>query len=156
MAKPEEYSVQEATLVNGQLDMKIAGTFTVTQEPQVLNIGDFCNECGNCTTFCPTAGDPYKDKPRIHLSDQGFVEADSGYQLKGATLRFKNHDYQSSLSLKNGDYLYHSPVAQVLFDRQSKRAESIKLEAEADIINTQEALEMIVLYENLKDNPIFN
>ena len=28
---------------------------------------DFCNECGNCVTFCPTSGEPYRDKPRLYL-----------------------------------------------------------------------------------------
>jgi putative selenate reductase len=35
--------------------------FAVEQAVQTLNIADFCNECGNCTTFCPSAGAPYKD-----------------------------------------------------------------------------------------------
>jgi len=38
------------------------------QGPQVAVVTDFCNECGNCTTFCPTSGAPYKDKPRIYLA----------------------------------------------------------------------------------------
>ena len=37
------------------------------QRYQVAVIADLCNECGNCTTFCPTAGRPYRDKPRLHV-----------------------------------------------------------------------------------------
>ncbi len=29
---------------------------------QILHIEDLCNECGNCATFCPYDGAPYKDK----------------------------------------------------------------------------------------------
>jgi putative selenate reductase len=29
---------------------------------QILHIDDYCNECGNCATFCPYDGKPYKDK----------------------------------------------------------------------------------------------
>ena len=49
----------------------------VRQGVQIFNIGDFCNECGNCTTFCPTAGAPYRDKPRFWLDSAGF-EASEG------------------------------------------------------------------------------
>ncbi len=49
--------------------------FAVAQAVQILNVGDFCNECGNCTTFCPTSGRPYHDKPRFWLDKAGFEEA---------------------------------------------------------------------------------
>ncbi|MBT8081710.1 MAG: putative selenate reductase subunit YgfK [Gammaproteobacteria bacterium] len=41
---------------------------------QVAVIADLCNECGNCTTFCPTSGRPYRDKPRLYLNRQDFDE----------------------------------------------------------------------------------
>ncbi|MEJ2128277.1 MAG: putative selenate reductase subunit YgfK [Woeseiaceae bacterium] len=37
------------------------------QRYQVAVIADLCNECGNCTTFCPTSGRPYRDKPRLYV-----------------------------------------------------------------------------------------
>ena len=46
------------------------------QTVQTLNLGDFCNECGNCDTFCPTAGAPYRDKPRFWLDEEGYREAE--------------------------------------------------------------------------------
>lgn len=44
------------------------------QAYQVAVIADLCNECGNCTTFCPTSGRPYRDKPRLYLNRQDFDE----------------------------------------------------------------------------------
>ncbi|MBT8086738.1 MAG: hypothetical protein KJO46_01830, partial [Gammaproteobacteria bacterium] len=41
---------------------------------QVAVIADLCNECGNCTTFCPTSGRPYRDKPRLYLNRRDFNE----------------------------------------------------------------------------------
>ena len=43
---------------------------------QVAVIADLCNECGNCTTFCPTSGRPYKDKPRLYLDREDFEAQD--------------------------------------------------------------------------------
>jgi putative selenate reductase len=45
---------------------------TAQQPFQVAVIADLCNECGNCTTFCPTAGQPYRDKPRLYLNRPEF------------------------------------------------------------------------------------
>jgi len=57
-------------------EVATAGTepYRVAQQLQVAVLTDFCNECGNCETFCPTAGAPYRDKPRLYL-DRGDFEA---------------------------------------------------------------------------------
>jgi putative selenate reductase len=154
-ARAVEYPVQEASFKAGKLDIRDAGIFTVTQGPQVLNIGDLCNECGNCTTFCPTAGEPYKDKPQIHISEQSYREAEMGYRLLGNTLHFKSGEYQSVLTYHEGDYLYHSAIAQVRFSGATKIVDSFNLEPKAKYFSTLEALEMIVLFESLQDNPVF-
>jgi putative selenate reductase len=41
---------------------------------QVVAIADLCNECGNCTTFCPASGRPFRDKPRLYLDRADFEE----------------------------------------------------------------------------------
>ncbi len=43
---------------------------------------DFCNECGNCVTACPTSGEPYRDKPRLYLDRADFeAQADNAFML---------------------------------------------------------------------------
>ncbi len=37
--------------------------FVVEQPEQIANFADFCNECGNCDTFCPEYGGPFIRKP---------------------------------------------------------------------------------------------
>ena len=152
--KPNSYPIQEAVWEGDQLKIIAAGSLDITQEPQIINIGDFCNECGNCTTFCPTAGDPYLDKPRFHLSEQSFSEASSGYRLSGRTLTLKDGDYQSILTFHDDDYLFHSSTAQVRFNGKTKDVESINIESDSKYFSTLEALEMIVLYESLNNIPL--
>jgi putative selenate reductase len=41
------------------------GLFEVKKEHQIANFQDFCNECGNCDTFCPEDGGPFIEKPRF-------------------------------------------------------------------------------------------
>jgi putative selenate reductase len=46
------------------------------QRYQVAVIADLCNECGNCTTFCPTSGEPYRDKPRLFIDREDVASHD--------------------------------------------------------------------------------
>jgi putative selenate reductase len=41
------------------------GRFELREHHQIANFQDFCNDCGNCDTFCPEDGGPYLEKPRF-------------------------------------------------------------------------------------------
>jgi putative selenate reductase len=52
------------------------------QPYQVAVLADLCNECGNCTTFCPTSGAPYRDKPRLYLNRDDFeAQQDNAFMI---------------------------------------------------------------------------
>jgi putative selenate reductase len=65
-------------------ELSSAGVLELRQNYQLVHVADFCNACGNCTSFCPTAGAPYKDKPHIFLSHRDFQGAADGFYLKPA------------------------------------------------------------------------
>jgi putative selenate reductase len=39
------------------------GRLEVREHRQIACFRDFCNDCGNCDTFCPEEGGPYREKP---------------------------------------------------------------------------------------------
>jgi putative selenate reductase len=45
----------------------------VTEPRQIANFADFCNDCGNCDTFCPEDGGPYRLKPRIFMDRERWL-----------------------------------------------------------------------------------
>ncbi|MFA7229554.1 MAG: FAD-dependent oxidoreductase, partial [Melioribacteraceae bacterium] len=50
---------------------------------QILHMDALCNECGNCTTFCPYQGDPYKDKITLFWGEKEFHESkNDGFFLR--------------------------------------------------------------------------
>ncbi|MDR1015207.1 MAG: putative selenate reductase subunit YgfK [Coriobacteriales bacterium] len=54
------------------------------QRHQVLHLDGLCNECGNCGTFCPTAGRPYLDKLTLYASEEDFdASSNRGFLLLG-------------------------------------------------------------------------
>jgi putative selenate reductase len=40
---------------------------------QIANFADFCNDCGNCDTFCPEDGGPFRLKPRLFVSRERWL-----------------------------------------------------------------------------------
>lgn len=92
--------------------------FRVEQHYQIAVLTDFCNECGNCVTFCPTAGEPYRDKPRLYLDRADFLaEADNAFMVldHGTTMeaRFGGETYRVVL----GETLrYEEPAVSVTLD----------------------------------------
>ena len=45
----------------------------VTEARQIGNFADFCNDCGNCDTFCPEDGGPFRLKPHFFVSRERWV-----------------------------------------------------------------------------------
>lgn len=45
------------------------------QDHQVALLADWCNACGNCTEFCPTADRPHSAKPRITVNSAVFLSS---------------------------------------------------------------------------------
>ncbi len=58
------------------------------QMPQIIHIDRMCNECGNCTIFCPYASLPYKDKLTLYNDLASFNDStNSGFLLLDDTLK---------------------------------------------------------------------
>jgi putative selenate reductase len=79
--KPRKIQLYLADLVVDKIEWKTDTLFEISQEYQILNLPDWCNECGNCTTFCPTAESPYREKPHLHLSIKSMNQSEEGYYL---------------------------------------------------------------------------
>ena len=63
--------------INGEPDK-----FEVKEKYQVGVFTGFCNECGNCETFCPTSGKPYADKVRLYNDQEEFAqESDNAFMI---------------------------------------------------------------------------
>ncbi len=73
---------------------------------QILHIDAFCNECGNCATFCPYNGKPYLDKLTVFSSKEDFEHStNSGMYLgeDGGVFRFED---TTGLLKKKGEGLF--------------------------------------------------
>jgi len=52
---------------------------------QILHLNGLCNECGNCATFCPYNGKPYKDKLTLFATIEDFKNStNNGFIVTGS------------------------------------------------------------------------
>lgn len=52
--------------------------------PQILHVDRMCNECGNCTVFCPYDSSPYKEKFTLFSTEKEFDESENkGFLVLG-------------------------------------------------------------------------
>jgi putative selenate reductase len=110
-AEPVTFDLAELTIDGGTFRTGESTAFTVEQGYQIAVLTDFCNECGNCVTFCPTAGEPYRDKPRLYLDRDDFLaEDDNAFMLFDGAMegRFEGRTHRIEL---NGALTYRSPGA---------------------------------------------
>ncbi len=89
--------------------------FVIGQERQIININDFCNACGDCTTFCVHHGQPWLDKPRLFLNEKDFLaENHNAYRITGGMIRHRDEGRESQLSREDGHLVYECPEARVV------------------------------------------
>jgi len=132
----------------GGVEISDLETYRIEQRPQVLNIGDYCNECGNCATFCPTSGAPYRDKPKFHVTAQSFASARLGYYFATSNrLQYKKDGQTASLDITPDGFVYENDEVKVTLDKnyEAKKAE-LKGKSDA-VVSLRHAVEMAVLFQ---------
>ncbi|NPA44313.1 MAG: putative selenate reductase subunit YgfK [Chlorobi bacterium] len=104
--EPVKYNLQK--IENGNVVED--GIFEVAQKSQIIHIADWCNQCANCETFCPSSGAPYKEKPHLYLNKTIFATEKDGYYFDkdSQTLLAKENGFDFSLTEKEDFYLYQS------------------------------------------------
>ncbi|MDP4116806.1 MAG: FAD-dependent oxidoreductase, partial [Bacteroidota bacterium] len=71
-----------------------------TNVNQILHLDGVCNECGNCETFCPHQGAPYRDKVTLFRNKEDFDDSkNEGFYLTKesdtniiASIRFRSFE----------------------------------------------------------------
>ena len=115
---------------------------------------DFCNECGNCATFCPTSGEPYRDKPRLYLDRADFeAQQDNAFMLLAdgsIEARWAGQTHQLSV---DAEVVYRSPSISARFTPQRfELLEATVRDASLDgeVVHLDRAADMYVLLRGLE------
>lgn len=103
--------IKDGKITDGQV-------FSITQNQQIIHIADFCNACGNCNSFCPTADAPYKTKPHLYLNFKDFADNKDGYfyNEKEKTLYYKLDGFDFKLQLSGNKFNYETDNITAVLD----------------------------------------
>ncbi len=94
--------------------------FVADQQFQIAVLTDFCNECGNCVTACPTSGEPYRDKPRLYLDRDDFeAEKANAFMMFGDSVMEARVDGATHRIEVNGVIEYRAPAFTAKLDKDT-------------------------------------
>ncbi len=144
-----ELRVQGGAVVAGERH-----AYRAQQTLQIAVLTDFCNECGNCTTACPTSGDPYRDKPRLYLDRSDFEEqADNAFMLlDDGTIEARVGGRTHRLTI-NGAIEYHAPSLEARLDPETFALREVTARptaTEGEALSLEPAADMYVLLRGLQ------
>ncbi|NNL78588.1 MAG: putative selenate reductase subunit YgfK, partial [Desulfobacterales bacterium] len=154
---PVKFKIQQCRRTTEGIEMTDLETANIEQKYQILNIGDFCNECGNCATFCPTSGAPYKDKAKFHLSRESYDASRFGYHFSSHDeLLCKKGDQNANLKRNANGLIFENHEVKVKIDPASYRAEVVHLKTDtSNWVALHPAVEMCILFQALYPQSIF-
>ncbi|MBI9069396.1 MAG: putative selenate reductase subunit YgfK [Salinivirgaceae bacterium] len=148
---PVKYQLYKAIKKGDGVELAEDTIFQVKQAYQIINIGDFCNECGNCTTFCPTSRAPYLDKPKFYLDIKAFNEAEEGFMLSKLKnkiiLIYKEKGGIRTMEQYDGKWTYETDHVKATFNVSDFKPIDVNLKVPcAQQAHFHMAAEMSVLY----------
>ncbi len=157
LTQAADIPVWEVDFNDDKLSYKIESYLKIQQKYQVLNVADFCNECGNCTTFCPTKGPPFSDKPRFCLTEKSFNQTENGFFLKkdGATttLLHRNGNKVTKLTKDENAYKFSDEEITVSFDLVDFHIINVQKQKDCNTgIVLKNATEMKVLIDSVPES----
>ncbi len=152
--EPTAFKVQQVQPAGDGIEITDLETVRVEQRYQVLNIGDYCNECGNCTTFCPTSGSPYLDKARFHVTAESFASSQRGYYFTDDNrLECKQNDHDASLEITTDGFIYENEALRATLGKDYT-AQKVAFKGTATApVNLRQAMEMAILCQAVRYLP---
>lgn len=149
--------VQEAVKNGDSVDIHTLSTQRLHQTWQIINIGDFCNECGNCEAFCPSSGAPYQAKQRVHVSENSFA-ADKNGILSSGNGRFtgKHNGMPWQMYLEENTWVYEDTNLNVTLDKHTLTAEHLVFKTKETSAGLGRIAQLAILCEALCDASLIN
>ena len=136
---------------------------------QIAVFQDFCNDCGNCDTFCPEEGGPYLEKPRFFgtldgwhrwRDRDGFFVASEGEDVR-VWARLRGREYALEIDGAKERAVFTDGALRLEIDhphRQILRAEAVPGAPEGHVLDVSSYLATALALDGVLDpsraNPV--
>ncbi len=153
---PIEFRVQQAVRSGKNTRIEDQETVRVAQRFQIINLGDFCNECGNCTTFCPTSGAPYRVKPKFYLTPKSFENEQNGYMFVDGALKARVDGKLGTLTRHEDHLIYETQDIRARMNINTYSVEEVNFFPDVTgPVDLRHAVQMAIMFTALKDLYLF-
>jgi putative selenate reductase len=153
---PVELTLPLLSCRNGGLDIAGEETFKIEQSRQIIHVDDFCNECGNCATFCVHEGKPYTEKPRLFLRERDYqLEDDNAFYIEGSTIRRRESGRESRLSMTHDAIVYENAQLRIGLTSELQVREMALTEAFEGTASLKDAAEMASILKGVTSSAAF-
>ena len=154
LVEPVHWTLPVLSCHNGELAVAGDESFTVEQTRQILHVDDFCNECGNCATFCVHQGKPYAEKPRLFLQEVDFqLEDDNAFYIEGpanaGTIRRREGGQEAQLTVQDGTLRFETAQVRLSLSPDFEIQEMALKEGFERTYSLREAAEMALILKGV-------
>ena len=118
----EDFSFLNYKISEGKLIPTSEEKFVLEYDTQIANLADFCNDCGDCDTYCPEYGGPFIQKPRFFSSKESYekYKDNNGYYfLNSSTLQgcIAGNEYELAYEKDSNTFLLADKFLKIRVDR---------------------------------------
>jgi NADPH-dependent glutamate synthase beta subunit-like oxidoreductase len=151
--EPFRTTLPSLAAAGGQLIAGDVSSYVADQQFQIAVLTDFCNECGNCVTACPTSGTPYVDKPRFYLDREDFeAQKTNAFMLFDDGSIASRVDGETHRLSANGTVEYRAPAFEARLEAGSLNvieATPAREATDGEAFSLEPAADMYVLLKGL-------
>ncbi len=155
----QEIEMMDYRFESGKFTPLSAGLLKIEKASQIANLADFCNECGDCNTYCPEDGGPFVRKPRFFFSRESYDDSqnDNGFYFVAANEligKIGERECQLSVDENSGQYTFQTEKAVFIFDNENgllSVQQSEKL-AQGEIIEARSFYKMRLIFDGMREN----
>jgi len=146
--------IPTVTLNGEEFFVSFPNKLPIVQKHQILVVTDWCNDCGNCTTFCPFAGQPHKDKLRLHFNHETFNKDENGLLVmrneKYFDITLKNKGNLAQLTENWDAYIFENDDCMAVLEKETFNIQQITIfDDDIQILEIPEIAEINMLFKTV-------
>jgi putative selenate reductase len=124
--------------------------FQVAQSRQIVHLDDFCNECGNCATFCVHQGKPYSEKPRLFMDRLDFMlEDENAFHIDENTISCITGGVVQTLEILDDGLAFENPHVRLELTADFEVRGATLNKSFDGVLSLSDAATLLVLYRGV-------
>ena len=155
--EPQTIEFANYRFENGQFVPDARESLKIEKATQIGNFADFCNECGDCDTYCPEDGGPFIQKPRFFFSRESYDQfrRDNGFYFKSESEMlgtFAGQEFVLLFDKENRNFSLTSGETSFVFDSDNNLGSHSGTENFADEVPLAAFVQMRLIFEAMLEN----